>query len=258
AAELVTAGVPAGGPAGQVLRINRTAGSQCWAGTTISVGEQASIGRLPFADNARTMSVRMHVPQAGMSVKLKVEQADNPNVSVETDTVATAAYPVAQLERVDAQADAWMGQLKAVVGACRSLRSEMGLSPAERVPLLVNGDANFLAQAAPAIQALAKLSAVEPLHEEAAFTEATRNAPVQVVGDLRLALKVEVDVAAETARLDKEIARLQGEIAKAQVKLASESFVARAPATVVAQERQRVSDFSQTLQRVQSQRARLG
>ena len=174
------------------------------------------------------------------------------------DTVATAAYPVAQLERVDAQADAWMGQLKAVVGACRSLRSEMGLSPAERVPLLVNGDANFLAQAAPAIQALAKLSAVEPLHEEAAFTEATRNAPVQVVGDLRLALKVEVDVAAETARLDKEIARLQGEIAKAQVKLASESFVARAPATVVAQERQRVSDFSQTLQRVQSQRARLG
>jgi len=174
------------------------------------------------------------------------------------DTVATAAYPVAQLERVDAQADAWMGQLKAVVGACRSLRSEMGLSPAERVPLLVNGDANFLAQAAPAIQALAKLSAVEPLHDEAAFTEATRNAPVQVVGDLRLALKVEVDVAAETARLDKEIARLQGEIAKAQVKLASESFVARAPATVVAQERQRVSDFSQTLQRVQSQRARLG
>lgn len=90
-AELVTAGIPAGGPAGQVLRINRTAGSQCWAGTTISVGEQASIGRLPFADNARTMSVRMHVPQAGMSVKLKVEQADNPNVSVETDTVATAA-----------------------------------------------------------------------------------------------------------------------------------------------------------------------
>ena len=174
------------------------------------------------------------------------------------DTVATAAYPVAQLERVDAQADAWMGQLKAVVSACRSLRSEMGLSPAERVPLLVNGDAHFLAQAAPAIQALAKLSAVEPLHEEAAFTEATRNAPVQVVGDLRLALKVEVDVAAEAARLDKEIARLQGEIAKAQGKLASESFVARAPATVVAQERQRVSDFSQTLQRVQSQRARLG
>jgi valyl-tRNA synthetase len=78
-----------------------------------------------------------------------------------------------------------------------------------------------------------------------------------VVGELRLALKVEVDVAAETARLDKEIARLQGEIAKAQGKLASESFVARAPAAVVEQERQRVAEFTQTLQRVTEQRARL-
>ncbi len=64
-------------------------------------------------------------------------------------------------------------------------------------------------------------------------------------------------MAAEAARLEKEISRLQGEIAKAQGKLASESFVARAPAAVVEQERQRVADFTQTLQRVQAQRARL-
>jgi valyl-tRNA synthetase len=172
-------------------------------------------------------------------------------------TVATAAYPVAQLERVDAKADAWMAQLKAIVGACRSLRSEMGLSPAERVPLMVVGDAEFMAHAAPSIKALAKLSAVQPMTDEAAFNEASRTAPVLVVGSLRLALKVEVDVVAEAARLDKEISRLQGEIAKAQGKLASESFVARAPAAVVEQERQRVADFTQTLQRVQAQRARL-
>jgi valyl-tRNA synthetase len=173
------------------------------------------------------------------------------------ETLATAPYPVAQLERVDAQADAWMAHLKAVVGACRSLRSEMGLSPAERVPLLVHGEVAFVEQAAAAIKALAKLSAVEPYTEEAAFNEASRTAPVLVVGALRLALKVEVDVAAETARLDKEIARLQGEITKAQGKLASESFVARAPAAVVEQERQRLADFSVTLHRVQEQRARL-
>ena len=175
-----------------------------------------------------------------------------------TETVATAAYPVAQLDRVDAKADAWMGQLKSVVGACRSLRSEMGLSPAERVPLLVHGDAAFIEQASASIKALAKLSAVEAMANEAAFTEASRNAPVLVVGALRLALKVEVDVAAESARLDKEIARLEGEIAKAQGKLASESFVARAPAAVVEQERQRVAEFTQTLDRVRQQRARLG
>jgi valyl-tRNA synthetase len=144
-----------------------------------------------------------------------------------------------------------------VVGACRSLRSEMGLSPAERVPLLVQGPADFISQAGPAIKALAKLSAVEAMADEAAFLQASHNAPVLVVGDLRLGLKVEVDVAAEAARLGKEIARLQGEIAKAQGKLASESFVARAPAAVVEQERQRVFDFTQTLQRVQSQRSRL-
>jgi valyl-tRNA synthetase len=172
-------------------------------------------------------------------------------------TVATAAYPVAQLERVDAKADAWMAQLKEIVGACRSLRSEMGLSPAERVPLMVVGDDDFMAHAAPSIKALAKLSAVQPMTDEAAFNEASRTAPVLVVGSLRLALKVEVDVVAEAARLDKEISRLQGEIAKAQGKLASESFVARAPAAVVEQERQRVADFTQTLQRVQAQRARL-
>lgn len=90
-ADLVTTGIPAGAPAGQVLRITRAAGSQCWAGTTVSVGEQASIGRLPFAENAKTLTARIYVPEAGMSVKMKVEQADNPAISAETDTVATAA-----------------------------------------------------------------------------------------------------------------------------------------------------------------------
>lgn len=133
----------------------------------------------------------------------------------------------------------------------------MDLSPAERVPLLVQGEPDFITQAGPAIKALAKLSAVEPLADEAAFNEATRIAPVLVVGTLRVALKVEVDVVAEAARLDKETARLQGEIARAQGKLASESFVARAPAAVVEKERQRVQEFKQTLDRVSQQRQRL-
>ena len=58
--------------------------------------------------------------------------------------IVTAPYPVAQPERIDAKADAWVAQLKAVVGACRNLRSEMSLSPAERVPLLVHGEAGIL------------------------------------------------------------------------------------------------------------------
>jgi valyl-tRNA synthetase len=54
------------------------------------------------------------------------------------DTIVTAPYPQAQPERIDAEADAWVAQLKAVVGTCRNLRSEMNLNPAERVPLLTH------------------------------------------------------------------------------------------------------------------------
>jgi len=171
--------------------------------------------------------------------------------------IVAAAYPVAQPERIDTQADAWVAQLKAVVGACRNLRSEMSLSPAERVPLLVDGPADFFDAAAPLLKSLAKLSEVKRLPDEAAFAAATRNAPVAVQGTARLALEVQIDVAAEQARLAKEIERLRGEIVKARAKLDNEGFVARAPEAVVAQERQRLTDFSQTLRRLEDRAARL-
>jgi valyl-tRNA synthetase len=171
--------------------------------------------------------------------------------------VMVAPYPVAQPEKIDPEADAWAAQLKAVVGACRNLRSEMGLSPAQRVPLLVQGDADFVAGAAPLLQALAKLSEVRQLPDEAAFADATRTAPVALQGELRLALHVEVDVAAESVRLGKEIARLEGEVAKAEAKLGNAGFVDRAPAAVVAQERERLAGFTSTLRRLRDQADRL-
>ena len=174
-----------------------------------------------------------------------------------TDTVATAAYPQAQLEKVDAASDAWMARLKAQVAACRSLRSEMGLSPAARVPLYVIGDAEFTTRAAPLLKALVKLSEVVLFTDEAAFTQASSSSPVAVLGDVRLALHVVIDVAAERARLAKEITRLAGEIGKAEAKLGNESFVARAPAAVVAQEKARVAEFGQTLARLRDQVAKL-
>ncbi len=83
-------------------------------------------------------------------------------------------------------------------------------------------------------------------------------APVQVVDKTQLMLHVEIDVEAERIRLSKEIERLQGEISKAEGKLGNASFVERAPAAVVEQERLRVAQFGETLAKVKQQFDRLG
>jgi valyl-tRNA synthetase len=171
--------------------------------------------------------------------------------------IVTAAYPQAQPERIDAAADAWVVRLKGMVGACRQLRSEMGLSPAERVPLVASGDRAFVEAAAPLLTALAKLSEVRVTDDDAAFACAAPGAPVVVHGTTKLALHVAVDIAAEQERLAREIARLDAEIAKAGAKLGNPSFVERAPVAVVAQERERVAEFTAARDRLRDQVQRL-
>ena len=177
-------------------------------------------------------------------------------------SVAVAPYPVSQPERIDPQAEAHVAQLKALVDACRNLRGEMGVSPAQRLPLYAVAttpdQAEFMRSQAPVLQALAKLSEVRVFDDEAHWSAAAESAPVAVVGEVRVCLFMEVDVAAEKARLAKEVARLQGEMTKAQGKLSNEAFVAKAPAAVLEQERKRLADFSATLTKVQEQLARLG
>jgi valyl-tRNA synthetase len=169
-----------------------------------------------------------------------------------TQSIMLQAYPKADLEKIDEAAEAWVATLKTAVEACRSLRGEMSISPAAKVPLIAAGDATQLAAFAPYLKSLAKLEDVAIVAE---LPEA--DAPVMLAADFRLMLKVEIDVAAEKERLGKEITRLQGEITKANSKLGNESFVARAPAAVVEQEKARLAEFSANLEKLQAQLAKL-
>jgi valyl-tRNA synthetase len=167
-------------------------------------------------------------------------------------SIMLQAYPHAEPSLIDKSAEDQIVLLQEMVDAARSLRSEMNLSPALRVPLLAAGNQGTLTMAAPYLQALAKLNDVSILK-----TLPDADAPVAIVGDCQLMLKVEIDAAAERERLDKEIAKINVEITKAQGKLSTPTFVERAPAVVVAQEKKRLQDFSTTLTQLQAQRSKL-
>lgn len=173
-----------------------------------------------------------------------------------TQSIVTAPYPKAQLERVDPQADAWVERFKGLAGATRNLRNEMQVT--RPVPLYAIGDNDFVREAAPLLQSLVKLSGVQVFDDEAAFAAATAQLPVSVQGETRIALHVEIDVAAELERVTKEIKRKEADLAKEEGKLASETFIARAPQSVVEEVKQRVADFKATLDRLRHQAARLG
>ncbi|MBS0345027.1 MAG: valine--tRNA ligase [Proteobacteria bacterium] len=171
----------------------------------------------------------------------------------DSDSLCLARYPEADVGKLDEKSEADVAELKGLIYACRNLRGEMNISPAQRLPLIATGNAERLSKFAPYIAGLAKLSEVQVVDE----IGSEELAPVAVVGEQRLMLKVEIDIAAERERVSKEIARLEGEIAKANAKLSNESFVARAPAAVVAQEKERLASFTATVDKLKPQLAKL-
>jgi valyl-tRNA synthetase len=147
--------------------------------------------------------------------------------------------------------------LKQMVESCRSLRSEMELSPAERVAGLIAtgerpGGGGGVGALLDYLKALARLSEAR-IVDEFPLTDS----PTQVVHPLRIMLDVKVDAAAERARIARERSRVEGEAAKSEARLANHGFVARAPAAVVEQERARLAAFRATLEKLKAQQARL-
>ena len=169
------------------------------------------------------------------------------------DTIMLAPYPKSDPTRIDAQAEQEMELVKEVVNAARNLRSTMNLPPSARVPM-------YLADAAPALQhheaaiaTLARLSEVRFLQELP-----TEDAPVAILACAKIMLHVEIDKGAECIRLSKEMERIAGEMQKSRNKLGNASFVERAPADVVEQERKRLADFETKHADLKTQHAKLG
>jgi valyl-tRNA synthetase len=158
-------------------------------------------------------------------------------------SIALQAYPVSESNKIDPKSEAWMNEVKAIVDACRNLRGEMQISPAQKLPLWISGDRSFLEKAVPYLSALAKLSEVKIVDNESDLERDAPESPIALVGQNKLLLKVEIDPKVEQLRLSKEIARLAGEINKCQSKLGNEGFVARAPAEVIDQEKKRLAEF---------------
>lgn len=161
-------------------------------------------------------------------------------------------YPTFDEAKVDADAVARMTTIQAQIDSIRNLRSEMKLPPSQKMPLLISGPEAECAAAAPYLQQLARLESVTHVEDLQQAAQGSV-APVAIVGDSKLMLKVEIDVKAERERLSKEAARLAGEVKKCQSKLGNERFVSKAPAAVVDTEKKRLAEFTALLAKVEEQ-----
>ena len=157
---------------------------------------------------------------------------------------------------MDADAVARMTTIQAQIDSIRNLRSEMKLPPSQKMPLLISGPEAECAAAAAYLQQLARLESVTHVEDLQQAAQGSV-APVAIVGDSKLMLKVEIDVKAERERLSKEAARLAGEVKKCQSKLGNERFVSKAPAAVVDTEKKRLAEFTALLAKVEEQLRKL-
>jgi valyl-tRNA synthetase len=162
------------------------------------------------------------------------------------ETIMLAPYPKSQPEKIDEAAEREIAVSKQTVNAGRNLRSEMKIQPQMRVPAYITGD--LTVSTATAFTILVKVSELHSVKDLPKL-----DFPAAVAGPHQVMLEVKLDAAAERERLTKEITRLEGEIAKTHAKLGNASFVDRAPAKVVGQERARLADFEATLAKLRPQ-----
>ena len=167
------------------------------------------------------------------------------------DSIMLAAYPKADPEKIVQAAFDQMAQLQDLIGAVRNLRGEMGIAPNVKAPLFVEGSVpEALLKYLPALTRLTEAKTVDRLPE-------SEDAPVAVCNGARLMLKVEIDKAAETARLTKEAEKLQKALDKLNAKLSKPGYTEKAPAHLVEKDKADLAELEDKMAKVQNQLAKL-
>ena len=168
------------------------------------------------------------------------------------DSIMLAAYPQADKEKIVQTAFDKMAALKDLVEEVRKLRGEMGIAPNVKAPLFVEGSAELegLLKYLPSLTRLTEAKLVDSLPE-------AEDAPVAVCNGARLMLKVEIDKAAETARLSKEAEKLQKALDKLNAKLSKPGYTEKAPVHLVEKDKADLAELEDKMAKVQTQLAKL-
>ena len=168
------------------------------------------------------------------------------------DSIMLAAYPKADPEKIVQAAFDKMAQLQDLIGAVRNLRGEMGIAPNVKAPLFVES-ADDLADYLKYLPMMTRLTEAQQV---AALPE-SEDAPSAVCNCARLMLKVEIDKAAETARLSKEAEKLQKALDKLNAKLSKPGYTEKAPVHLVEKDKADLAELEDKMAKVQTQLAKL-
>ena len=168
------------------------------------------------------------------------------------DSIMLARFPEADGGDIVQTAFEQMTVLQDLIGAVRNLRGEMGIQPNVKAPLFVES-ADDLADYLKYLPMMTRLTEAQQV---AALPE-SEDAPVAVCNGARLMLKVEIDKAAETARLSKEAEKLQKALDKLNAKLSKPGYTEKAPAHLVEKDKADLAELEDKMAKVQNQLAKL-
>ena len=168
------------------------------------------------------------------------------------DSIMLARFPEADREQIVQTTFEQMTVLQDLIGAVRNLRGEMGIQPNVKAPLFVES-ADDLADYLKYLPMMTRLTGAQQV---AALPE-SEDAPVAVCNGARLMLKVEIDKAAETARLSKEAEKLQKALDKLNAKLSKPGYTEKAPAHLVEKDKADLAELEDKMAKVQNQLAKL-